>query len=99
MAKRQKLEREQAKECMRESTFETALDDLKENGYFWIRQAVPEELCKPCAAAIQKDVGKRLDEGSPHQEEPIERLNAHTVKLMKELRNFVIEQVMIDKVS
>lgn len=77
-----------------ESTPENALENLKRDGYILIRSAIPQELCEQCAKLIQDDVGARLDKGSPHQEEPVERLNKSTVKVMVQIRDLVLENVL-----
>ena len=85
--------------CLVESTFETALDDLKRNGYCWIRQAIPNELCKPTAKAIQSDIGQRLDNGSVHQEEPIEHLKKSTGNWLLKIREYILSEILLEKVS
>jgi hypothetical protein len=87
-----------SRHTLKPSTFQTAIDDLKENGYCWLKEVVPPELCETCAHVIQDDVGGRLDEGSRHQEEPIERLNASTGKIMLKVRDFILKNVLRQKV-
>jgi hypothetical protein len=98
-SKRAKLAESKPSKYLIESTFATALEDLEANGYCWIRGAIPERLCEPCAEAIQADIGQRLDNGSVHQEEPIERLKKSTAKLLLKMRQFVERDVLSKKVS
>lgn len=81
------------------SSGDSALDDLKENGYFWLRRAVPEHLASQCACAIEQDVGSKLDQGSVHQEEPHENLEKSTAEIMLKMRDYVCEQVLGEQVS
>jgi hypothetical protein len=76
------------------STLETALEDLKTNGYFWLPQQLPTSLCSECRTLIQQDLGKKLDAGSPHQEEPIERLEQQTGFAMQKLTSLLFENVL-----
>lgn len=84
---------------LRWSTHRSAMQDLKVNGYFCLRGAIPEELCDQCCCKIREDIGAKLDEGSPHQEEPIERLSSETVESMIKIRNYVLQNVFEKKVS
>src|SRR3569833_3308537 len=97
--KKSRVETSTKRKTLRESTYKTAVRDLRENGYFWIRGAIPEELCEPCASAIQKDIKAKLDAGSVHQEEPIERLRMSTVTKMIKVRDYILEDVLNHEVS
>lgn len=79
---------------MTRSTLETAVDDLKTNGYCWLPLQLPLDLCVECRDAIQTDVGRKLDSGSQHQEEPIERLEEETAQSMLRMRDFVLNEIL-----
>jgi len=99
-SKRSRLSSSDTKnEFLTPSTPESALRDLEENGYFWLRGVVPEALCERCAKAIQADIGRRLDEGSVHQEEPMERLDKRTGEVMLKVRDHVLETIIQGKAS
>jgi len=69
----------------------TALARLCDEGYVLLRGVVPAHLCSSAAAAIQTDLGARLDAGSTHQQEPIRMLKPATQRAMRAVVSAVLD--------
>ncbi|KAH9259813.1 hypothetical protein BASA82_000224 [Batrachochytrium salamandrivorans] len=70
------------------------LEDLRRNGYCWLKRKLPLPLCAQVGELIRKDLGAKLDQGSSHQQEPVELLEPETGRAMLELQEYFLHHVV-----
>jgi hypothetical protein len=72
---------------------------LQQNGYVFMRNAIPIDLCQPLCDAIETEMEMKLSQGSCHQEEPCENFSASTRKLLQNMQQWVIEHILKKKIG
>lgn len=68
--------------------------DLRRNGYCWLKRKLPLSMCERVGELIRNDLGAKLDQGSSHQQEPVELLDSETGSAMLELQEYFIRDVV-----